>query len=214
MYIPKIFEEPSVEVMHNLIRSHPLSTLITLSGGSLNANHIPLHLTDSPEPYGTLRGHVARANPLLTDLASNLEALAVFHGPESYISPSWYSTKSESGRAIPTWNFTVVHAYGIIRTVDDKDWLQRHLNLLSAHSESVFEEQWEVTDAPLAYIDKLMSAIVGIEMVITRMVGKWKISQNQPDINKASVVAGLRQSRLPDSMEMALMVESGMNKNI
>ncbi|MDH5650201.1 MAG: FMN-binding negative transcriptional regulator, partial [Gammaproteobacteria bacterium] len=104
-------------------------------------------------------------------------------------------------------------AYGAIRTVDDYDWLQKHLASLSAHSESVFEEQWEITDAPLAYIDKLMSAVVGIEMVITRMIGKWKVSQNQPVSNKVSVVAGLRASQLPDSMEMAQLIESGINES-
>ena len=119
MYTPKHFEEPRTEVMHELMRARPLATLVTLTSNGLNANHIPLHLVDTPAPFGTLRGHVARANPLWSDFAKDVEVLAIFHGPDSYITPSWYATKQETGKVVPTWNYAVVHAYGTLRIVDD-----------------------------------------------------------------------------------------------
>ncbi len=206
MYIPSQFEEPRVDVMHALIRAQPLATLVTLSSGGLNANHVPLHLSESPAPFGTLQGHVARANPVLSDLTGNIESLAVFHGPNAYISPSWYATKKESGKVVPTWNYAVVHAYGFLRVVDNAAWLRAQLEELTAHNEAPFSESWAVSDAPREYIEKLMTAIVGIEMVITKLSGKWKVSQNQPTQNQAGVVAGLEAGSLPDALAMAALV--------
>ncbi len=213
MYIPRQFEEPRVDVMHALIRAQPLATLVTLSSGGLNANHVPLHLAESPAPFGTLQGHVARSNPVLSDLTGNIESLAVFHGPDAYISPSWYATKKESGKVVPTWNYAVVHAYGFLRVVDNAAWLRAQLEELTAHNEAPFSEPWAVSDAPQDYIEKLMTAIVGIEMVITKLSGKWKVSQNQPAQNQAGVVAGLEASSLPDALAMAALVEAGANKD-
>src|SRR5687767_2415356 len=115
MYVPKQFEEQRIEVLHELIRSHPLATVVTLSSDGINANHIPFYLVESDQQYGSLRGHIARANPMLNDLASGAESLVIFHGADAYITPSWYATKQESGKVVPTWNYAVVHAYGIIR---------------------------------------------------------------------------------------------------
>ncbi|MBI5938003.1 MAG: FMN-binding negative transcriptional regulator [Betaproteobacteria bacterium] len=209
MYIPKQLEESRVDVMHELIRAQPLATLVTLSSGGLNANHIPLHLSESPAPFGTLQGHVARANPMLSDLTNNIESLAVFHGPNAYITPSWYATKKETGKVVPTWNYVVVHAYGFLRIVDNAAWLRAQLEDLTTHNEASFSEPWAVSDAPHEHIEKIMAAIVGIEMVITKLSGKWKVSQNQPAQNQASVVAGLKASGLPDSLAMAALVEVG-----
>lgn len=206
MYIPENFEEPRVEVMHGLIRAYPLATLVTLSSSGLNANHIPLHLCESPAPFGTLRGHVARANPVLVDLENNIDVLAVFHGPDAYVTPSWYATKKETGKVVPTWNYAVVHAYGRLRVVDDRAWLRAQLDALTAHSEASFREPWSVSDAPPAFTEKLMDAIVGIEMVVTRLLGKWKVSQNQPPENQASVVDGLNASAAEDAPAMAALV--------
>jgi transcriptional regulator len=208
MYIPTQFEETRVDVMHALIRAQPLATLVTLAAGGLNANHVPLHLSESPAPFGTLQGHVARANPLLSDLNSNIESLAVFHGPNAYISPSWYATKQEAGKVVPTWNYAVVHAYGVLRVVDNAAWLRAQLEDLTAHNEAPFSQPWAVSDAPHEYIEKLMTGIVGIEMVITKLSGKWKVSQNQPAQNQASVAAGLEASRLPDARAMAALVNA------
>ena len=209
MYIPKHFEETRVDVIHALIRAQPLATLVTLSSGGLNANHVPLHLAESPAPFGTLLGHVARANPMLSDLTSNIESLAVFHGPNVYITPSWYATKKETGKVVPTWNYAVVHAYGFLRVVDNAAWLRAQLEDLTTHNEAPLAEPWAVSHAPQDYIEKLMTAIVGIEMVITRLSGKWKVSQNQPARNQASIVAGLEASSLPEAPSMAALVEAG-----
>jgi len=198
--------------MHGLIRARPLATVVTLSASGLNANHIPLHLSESPAPFGTLRGHVARANPMLDDLTKDIEALAVFHGPDTYITPSWYATKKETGTVVPTWNYAVVHAYGFLRVIDDTAWLRAQLETLTAHNEASFPEPWAVSDAPHEHIAKMMAAIVGIEMVVARLVGKWKASQNQPSQNQASVAAGLRASGSPDALAMAALVVAGAKK--
>lgn len=208
MYIPGQFEETSVDAMHELMRVRPLATLVTLSADGLNANHIPLHLSDLPAPYGTLQGHVTRANPLLDDLENDIEALAVFHGPDTYITPSWYASKKETGKVVPTWNYAVVHAYGFLRVVDDAVWLRAQLEALTTHNEASFPEPWAVADAPHEYTQKLISHIVGIEMVISRLSGKWKVSQNQPQQNQASVIEGLKASGLENSTAMAGLVDA------
>ena len=208
MYIPKQFEELRVDVMHELIRASPLATLVTMSSNGLNANHIPLHLLESPAPFGTLQGHVARANPVLSDLEKNIEVLAVFHGPDAYITPSWYVTKKETGKVVPTWNYAVVHAYGYLRVVDDAAWLRAQLEALTAHNEASFSERWAVSDAPHEFTEKLIGNIVGFEMVITRLSGKWKVSQNQPQQNQASVIEGLKASGQQESSAMAALVEA------
>ncbi|MBI3776531.1 MAG: FMN-binding negative transcriptional regulator [Gammaproteobacteria bacterium] len=214
MYIPKQFEEPRVDVMHELMRAHLLATLITLSASGLNANHIPLHLSGSPAPLGTLQGHVARANPVLSDFAKNTEALAIFHGPDAYITPSWYATKQVTGKVVPTWNFAVVHAYGLVRIADDAAWLRTQLEALTAHNEASFPQAWSMADAPRDYIEHLLGHIVGFEMVITRLSGKWKVSQNQPPQNQASVVAGLKSTGRQDAAAMGSLVEAAMKNRI
>jgi transcriptional regulator len=206
MYTPKHFEEPRIEVMHELMRARPLATLVTLTSGGLNANHIPLHLLDAPAPFGTLRGHVARANPLWSDFAADVEVLAIFHGPDSYITPSWYATKQETGKVVPTWNYAVVHACGKLRVIDDAAWVRAQLEALTAHNEANFSKPWSVSDAPREYTDKLIETIVGIEIVVTRLTGKWKVSQNQPAKNQAGVIAGLNNSGLHDAEAMAALV--------
>ena len=209
MYIPKQFEELRVEVMHELVRAYPLATLVTHSSSGLNANHIPLHLSESPAPYGTLQGHIARANPLFGEIAGGIEALAIFYGPDSYITPSWYATKKETGKVVPTWNYAVVHAYGVLRVVDNASWLRTQLDALTDHNEASFPEPWAVSDAPADHIDRIMTAIVGVEMVITKMYGKWKVSQNQPTQNQLGVISGLKASGLSESQAMAALVEAG-----
>ncbi|MEO6974655.1 MAG: FMN-binding negative transcriptional regulator [Gallionella sp.] len=208
MYIPKHFDEPRTEVMHELMRTHPLATLVTLSSSGLNANHIPLHLADEPLPFGTLRGHVARANPFWSDFAKDVEVLAIFHGPDSYITPGWYATKPENGKVVPTWNYAVVHAYGALRIIDDASWVRDQLEALTAHNEAAFAKPWAVSDAPHEYTKKLISSIVGFEIVVTRLTGKWKVSQNQPAQNQASVIEGLNSSELCDAEAMAALVKA------
>ncbi|AIY39921.1 FMN-binding negative transcriptional regulator [Collimonas arenae] len=211
MYIPKHFDEPRVDVLHDLIRARPLSTLVTLSPDGLNANHIPLLLSTEPAPFGTLRGHVARANPVWQNFTKEIEVLAIFQGADAYITPSWYATKAETGKVVPTWNYAVAHAYGTLRPIDDAAWLRAHLEMLTAHNEAAFEQPWHVSDAPRDYTDKLITAIVGIEIVITRLSGKWKVSQNQPEKNQATVIEGLRARESQEFLDMAALVESRKN---
>ena len=193
MYTPKHFEELRIEVMHELMRSRPLATLVTLSSGGLNANHIPLHLADAPVPFGTLRGHVARANPVWRDFAKDIEVLAIFHGPDCYITPSWYATKQETGKVVPTWNYAVVHAYGNLHIMDDAVWVRAQLEALTSQNEAGFAHPWSVSDAPREYTQKRIEAIVGFEIVITKLTDKWKVSQNRPVVDQAGVIDGLRR---------------------
>ncbi|WP_020407977.1 FMN-binding negative transcriptional regulator [Hahella ganghwensis] len=210
MYTPKHFEETRLEVLHQLICAHPLATVITQSDAELNANHIPMHLEKSASQYGVLQGHVARSNPMLKDLKNGKPALMVFQGPEAYISPSWYASKQETGKVVPTWNYAVVHAHGVIRVIDEPDWIRAQLEKLTLRQEAVFSEPWQVSDAPQDYTDRLISAIVGIEMEITRLEGKWKVSQNQPLANKESVVSGLNRTGYQEDAVMADLVGSGI----
>lgn len=208
MYIPRQFVESRVEVMHALVRAYPLATLVTHSLNGLDANHVPLHLSESPAPYGTLLGHIARANPLCGEIAGGIEALAIFHGPGSYITPSWYATKKQTGRVVPTWNYAVVHAHGVLRIVDNATWLRAQLEALTDHSEASFPEPWAVSDAPADHIERIMTAIVGVEMVVTSMLGKWKVSQNQPMQDRVGVISGLKASGIQGAAAMAALVEA------
>jgi transcriptional regulator len=211
MYIPKHFEVTDVKIMHDLIRDYPLASLITLSAVELNANHIPFQLKNTPKPNGTLEGHVSRSNPILDDIKDGLEALAIFHGPNAYITPSWYETKKEHGKVVPTWNYVVVHAYGKLRINDDTEWLRTQLEQLTNHNEAPFSEPWAVADAPLEFTEKLMTSIIGIEMEITKLLGKWKVSQNQPAYNQKSVIEGLSSNDQLGALKMAEHVKYARN---
>ncbi|MDP2811991.1 MAG: FMN-binding negative transcriptional regulator [Rhodocyclaceae bacterium] len=205
MYLPAHFEESRSEVLHALMREHPFATLITQGGDGLTANHFPLHLVTDTRPLGALQGHVARANPVWQQ-SPDAEVLVIFHGPQAYVTPSWYETKREHGKAVPTWNYVVVHARGRLRAIDDPVWLRQQLETLVASHEAAFAKPWHIADAPPDYIDTMLAAIVGIEIEITALRGKWKISQNQPEINRAGVVAGLRQQGTADALQMAGLV--------
>lgn len=198
--------------MHDLIRGRPLATLITLSESGLNANHIPLLLSTTSSPFGVLQGHVARSNPMWLDLAKGVEVLAVFHGPDAYITPSWYASKRENGKVVPTWNYAVVHAYGWLRVIDDTAWLRSQLESLTTRSEAAFSEPWAVSDAPSEFIEKLIGSIVGIEINITKLSGKWKMSQNQPERNQDSIISGLRMGGNPEATSMAVLMEAEAKK--
>jgi transcriptional regulator len=206
MYLPVQFEERRIEVLHDLIRAHPLGTLITLTAEGLDANHLPFELDAAPPPYGTLRGHVARANPLWQTFSRDLDVLVVFHGPEAYVSPAWYPTKKETGRVVPTWNYAVVHAYGPLRVIEDRSWLRALVERLTTRHEAGRPEPWRVSDAPADFVERLLDAIVGLEIPIVRLVGKWKVSQNRPPHDRAGVVEGLRREGGAGAAPMADLV--------
>jgi len=178
--------------MHALMRDHPLAALVTRSARGLDANHIPLQLLQSAEGHDVLRGHVARANPLLQTPPKD-DVLVIFQGPSAYVSPGWYPGKAQTGRAVPTWNYLVVHAHGPLRLIEDRDWLRTQLAALTADHEAGEPTPWSMDEAPAEYIETLLKAIVGIEIPITRLQGKWKLSQNQPAQNRAGVMAAMAQ---------------------
>lgn len=207
MYIPDRFEEPRVEILHELIRANPLATVVTLSAEGLDANHIPLYLSGEPAPFGALRGHVARSNPIWNDFAEDVGALVIFHGPQAYISPSWCATKKETGEIVPTWNYAVVHAYGCLRVIDDAAWLRVQLEALTNHNEAAVSEQWQVSDAPREYTERMIGAVVGIEIVITKLIGKWKASIIEPGKNLPGVIRELILSGQQGAVPMAVLME-------
>jgi transcriptional regulator len=207
MYIPEKFKEQRVDVLHSLMRRHPLAILVATGEQGLIANHIPMEVLDTP-PFGVLRGHIARANPLWKQYRDGSEALAIFQGPQTYISPSFYPTKQKTGEVVPTWNYAVAHARGPIRFTHDADWLRELVGRLTQHHEAARSAPWGVGDAPEAYIKNLLGLIVGFEITISELVGKWKLSQNQVLENREGVLQGLRANDDPDSHEMIEMLGS------
>ncbi len=181
---------------------------MTHGAAGLTANSVPFRLHAAPPGLGVLRAHVARANPFWRDAAGLAEALVVFRGVDAYISPSWYATKRETGKVVPTWNYTAVHAYGAVRVIDDRDWLRRQIDDLTAAHESGRPAPWSVDDAPAGFIDDMLAGVVGIEIEISRIEGKWKVGQNRSDADRAGVAAGLRAIGGDASLAMADLVES------
>jgi len=192
MYNPPHFREQRTEILHELIRQNRLATLVTLSPEGLVANHIPLILRPDPAPLGTLIGHVSRANPLWRDSRTDVAALAIFHGPDSYISPSWYPSHEETGRVVPTWNYAVVHAYGPMRTFDDPSLLEQHVRELTSLEEASMPQPWSPDQAPHDFLRDMLKGIVGLEIAVTRLEGKWKVNQNRLPRDRAGAVRGLR----------------------
>ena len=207
MYVPSHFEETRPDVLRRLIHDHSLAALVTLGSDGLNANHIPLELDPEPAPLGTLCGHVARGNPVWRDFSRDVEALAVFQGPQAYISPSWYQTKRETGKVVPTYNYIVVHAYGPMRIIEDRAWLRGLVERLTNRHEAGRAEPWKVTNAPADFVEQMLGAIVGIEIPLTRLRGKWKVSQNRPSVDREGVVRGLSEMNDSDAQAMSGLVK-------
>lgn len=191
MYLPSHFEEKRIDVLHALQRAHPLGLLVTMSDTGLQANPVPF-LLEPDAPFGTLRGHVARANPLWRETRFDVDALVVFQGPQAYVSPSFYPSKAEHGKVVPTWNYITVQARGRLRAIDDPAWVRALVTRLTQQHESQRSAPWAVSDAPAEYIDTMVRAIVGIEIPLTALVGKWKVSQNRAVADRRGVADGLR----------------------
>ena len=209
MYTPTSFEPPSTAAMHDLIRACPLATLVTLGADGLCADHLPMHLSADAGTHGVLACHVPRVNRVWQEASKELDAMVVFHGPESYITPSWYATKRETGKVAPTWNYVVVHAHGPIRVIEDAHWIRQHLESLTGQQEAPQPLPWAVSDAPPDYVASMIASLVGIEIPISKLVGKWKVSQNRPQRDRAGVVAGLRDLDHCHAAQMAALVEHG-----
>jgi transcriptional regulator len=206
MYRPSHFREDRPEVLHALIRTHPFAQLITAGEEGLVANPLPLLLDPEASANGTLRGHLARANDQVAALSAGGQALVIFQGPQAYVSPSWYPSKAEHGKVVPTWNYVAVHAWGTPRVIDDAAWLRRLIADLTVAQEQHRPAPWAVGDAPEDFIDTMVKAIVGIEIPIDRIEGKWKVSQNRSEPDRRGVAEGLRadgDSAMADLVEAA-----------
>ncbi len=211
MYLPAAFREDRLDVQHALMRAHPFALLITAGAAGLLANPLPFLLDADASPRGTLRAHLARANPHLAELATAAECLVVFQGPQTYVSPSLYATKRETGRVVPTWNYATVHAWGTPRVIDDAAWLRTLVEGLTQARESSRPEPWAVTDAPADFIAAQLRGIVGVEIPIARLEGKWKASQNRPPADRAGVISGLAGEGEAGAAMAALVAERNRN---
>ncbi|MEP6609413.1 MAG: FMN-binding negative transcriptional regulator [Burkholderiaceae bacterium] len=207
MYVPSHFSETRVEVLHEMMRTNPFGALVVLASNGLDANHIPFEVDPQPAPFGTLRGHVARANPVWRDFSAEVDALVMFQGPHTYVSPAWYPSTREHGKVVPTWNYVIVHATGPLRIIDDREWLRRFVGVLTQRYEAPRSDPWRVSDAPLDFIDTMLAAIVGIEIPIANLLGKWKVSQNRAEKDRVGVIEGLRREPSEAALAMAQLVQ-------
>ncbi len=193
MYLPSHFAEHRVEVLHEALRGAGLVTLFTAGPEGLDASHLPMLLEPGPGPLGRLVGHVARANPQWRATPAGSAALAVVMGPDAYVTPSWYPSKQATGKVVPTWNYLAIHAHGEVHFFEEREPLLELVTRLTDRHEGKRTAPWRVADAPPDYVDGLLKAIVGVELVITRLEGKWKASQNRDDPDRLGVAEGLRR---------------------
>jgi transcriptional regulator len=202
MYLPDKFRVADVPQMHALMRGRPFAALISAGPLGLYASHLPTVLKDEGA-FGVIECHLARPNPHCQELGKVKEALMIFQGPEGYITPNWYPTKAQSGKVVPTWNYAVVHAYGEPQVMDDVQWLRRHVGELTVQQEKNETKPWAVTDAPERYIDVMLRGIIGFRFVISRLEGKWKMSQNRETQDAEGVVKGLGVRHQGDDLQIA-----------
>jgi transcriptional regulator len=212
MYRPDAFRVDDLHRIHALMSATPLAALISSGTAGLYATHLPTVLKDEG-PFGLIECHLARANPHWLDLARGDEVLLIFQGPDAYVTPNWYPSKAEHGKVVPTWNYAVVHAYGRPEVMEDKDWLHRHVTELTAQQERSELKPWAPSDSPAAFIDAMLRAIVGFRLVITRLEGKWKMSQNRASRDQDGVVSGLRRRAEGDDFEIADILASARSRS-
>lgn len=206
MYVPKVFQQDEPAALHELMVKYPLASLITYSATGIEVNHIPFFLKETNGKL-SLQGHIAKANILWQNVKDNAEVLLVFHGPNCYISPNYYPTKKEQGKAVPTWNYVAVHIKGLMSYRHDAAFKLEMLNNLTFAHEQNQETPWSINDAPAHYIQRMLPAIVGLEIEVLSITGKWKVSQNQPEINKQGVVSGLSNEKTTNALSMADLVK-------
>jgi len=204
MYQPPHFREEDLGTQHALIRAHPLGLLVTAGNSGLLANPVPFHLDSAASGKGTLRLHLARANGQWKDIRDGASVLAVFQGADSYVTPSWYQTKRETGKVVPTWNYAIVQARGPARIIEDADWLLAQIDAITSQHEGSRAAPWAVGDAPEDFIRAQLKGIVGVEIEIAEIEGKWKVSQNRPAGDREGVAAGLDE--MPGQGHMAELV--------
>lgn len=205
MHVPKNFKQDETEALLKVIQDYPFATLVAVTEGGLNAHHLPFSISDAGDEL-ILKGHIARVNPLWKNLTDGAEVLLVFHGPNCYISPSHYPTKQEHGKAVPTWNYVVVHVRGELTFMHDSSWNLDMLHRLTNQHEAGRTNPWSVSDAPQSYTASMLRGIVGLEIVVSELSGQWKLSQNQPEKNRAGVVAGLLQEGDRSAQAIAALI--------
>ena len=211
MYLPPYHAQPDGAALRALIDAHPLGAWVCHGSDGLVANHIPFLLDRSRGSSGTLLGHVSRANTVWQQLQEDAQSIVLFQGPQSYITPGWYPSKSEHGKVVPTWNYAVTHVHGVARAVHDKDWLLRLLTRLTAANEALMPMPWKVSDAPADFIDRLLGAVVGIEIPIDRLVGKLKVSQDEALQDRQGTVAGLTALGTENATAIAALVKMAVD---
>lgn len=212
MYIPPKFKELDLDKLHKFIQNYPLGTLITSGEDFLDADHIPFYLQTHENEFATLQSHIAKANPLWKRVADGQEVLLIFHGPNAYISPNFYPSKKETGKAVPTWNYSVVHVRGRVFFKHESDWIFQLLNKISDFHELSQNIPWSVSDAPEEYTEKLASAVVGLEVVIDDMVGNFKLSQNKKAADYSGVVSGLASSENSSDISVAKQMQQSSRR--
>lgn len=209
MFQPPLFREDRIDVMHALMTAHPFATLVSSAAGQLTADHVPLVLHADDGDKGVLRGHLSAGNPLwreTRDREERIDVLAVFQGPQAYVTPSWYPSKKEHGKVVPTWNYAVVHAHGTLTFNDETAWLMAHLGELTSRQESHRPEPWAVTDAPDDFMAKQLKGLIGFEIAIDDLSGKWKVSQNRPEQDRDGVARGLLTENTAEAIEVSKLV--------
>jgi transcriptional regulator len=212
MYLPKHFSERDPARLRSLIQRYPLGSLVTATESGLDANHLPFVFAETGSTAGTLHGHIARANPLWREGVRGAAALVIFQGPNSFISPSWYPSERENARAVPTWNYAVVHVHGVLRFVDDPAWVRSHVEALTREHEGKRDPSWAVTDAPADFVEQMVAAVVGIEISITELVGKWKVSQNRSISDRVGVVEALEHEATPSGAAIAALMRETLRQ--
>lgn len=213
MYVPPLFAEADVARLHDAIRAARLASLVTFGETGIEASHVPMLLDPEPAPWGTIYGHIARTNPQWQRHDPAVPALAIFLGPDAYVSPAWYPTKQQTGKVVPTWNYVAVHAYGPLRFFEDAESLLRVVTHLTERYEGARAEPWHVDDAPADYIASMLKAIVGFALPIARLEGKWKMSQNRPHQDRLGVAEGLKREGGAAEATVAALVEAADQKS-
>ncbi len=207
MHIPNKFQQDDEQQLLALIRDYPFATLITYSASGIEANHLPISISWQGDKL-YLHAHIAKVNMLWQSIAEDSEVLVIFNGPNAYISPNHYPTKQQTGKAVPTWNYVAVHVKGAIRFIHDSIWIYQALETLTTEHEAKSHVPWAMSDAPATYINKMLPAIVGIEIAVTSMTGQWKLSQNQPEINQIGVIKGLSEQKSTNADKIAARIQA------
>lgn len=211
MYIPRYHQQNDRDAISTLIDAYPLGAWAPAGRDGLIANHVPFFLDRTKGQFGTLVGHVSRANTVWQELGDGKPSVVMFQGPQAYITPNWYPGKAEHGKVVPTWNYAVAHAHGVARAVEDREWLLAILNQLTTVHEANQSSPWRVSEAPSDYIDKLLRAIVGIEIPIDRLEGKLKVSQDEDMQDRLGTVAGLQNASGDSTNALAELVQDAIN---